>query len=628
MPLTFRDPFQDRGLLVPAETEADAVTRRPLRLASGVVEEQEAGQNSQVEPYSLSRRSSVASSVDATRSDLQEHLVVMGMQRSKARERAAVLVENGYTSVEEFEALTDDELQQNGFKDGDLKKIATFRGRSPRQHSTSTSNVVMFDSVQWLRWEGDKRGWRPYEAQVAEKLEKGYKRGQDKVTFDKCSSDGLVTSELVDLSTMIHFPEEGVKVDQTVWVRNYKTVPWTRGEVEQLDTESNKPKVKARQGRVRFPSGVKWKALTAKKALTALILQNARDRRLNKAQIARIEAECEPMGSLALSTRARKLGCSQADIEVAMESPVKWKAPEINKPRMWKYVETKPPGFTCYELYHHGSSWDVAYENSRSAVHTIPTCFIKLLLWHLLQPVMYIYVFLTAYSTLDTMQQRLGSFVLLRESLYLLALLACVVANPAFLLVDVSASARDDPRFGVHVHSGYTFLARYVLAPEKYVVGALFGTVKICSRKVADCWDWSVSYLFDLCALGALTAGVATDGGLPLVLFVGYAASAVAAVSITGVLLADGVKRGQKKANRAVVNAVGFVVVVAMPLITNSLGVMIAVVCAGAVLLVWDWSAHRQSDNSGDDEDEEEEDYEESEDVANLLEVEVTEVEV
>ena len=101
MPLTFRDPFQDRGL--PTETEADAVTRRPL--ASGVVEEQEAGQNSQVEPYSLSRRSSVASSVDATRSDLQEHLVVMGMLRSKARERAAVLVENGYTSVEEFEAL-------------------------------------------------------------------------------------------------------------------------------------------------------------------------------------------------------------------------------------------------------------------------------------------------------------------------------------------------------------------------------------------------------------------------------------------------------------------------------------------------------------------------------------------
>jgi len=550
MPLTFRDPFQDRGL--PTETEADAVTRVTRRpLASGVVEEQEAGQNSQVEPYSLSRRSSVASSVDATRSDLQEHLVVMGMLRSKARERAAVLVENGYTSVEEFEALTDDELQQNGFKDGDLKKIAIFRGRSPREHSTSTSNVDMSDSVQWLWWDGDNRGWQPYDPQVADKLETGYKRGQYRVPFDK------------------YFPEEGVKVGQTVWVRNYKTVPWTRGKVDrQLDTASNMPKVKARQGRVRKPPGVK--------------------------------------------------------------SPVKkWKAAE---PRMWKYVETKPPGFTCYELYHHElpwcRSWDVAYENSRSAVHTIPTCFIKLLLWHLLQPVMYIYVFLTAYSTLDTVQQRLGSFVLLRESLYLLALLACVVANPAFLLVDVSASARDDPRFGVHVHSGYTFLARYVLAPEKYVVGALFGTVKICGRKVADCWDWSVSYLFDLCALGALTAGVATDGGLPLVLFVGYAASAVAAVSITGVLLADGVKRGQKKANRAVVNAVGFVVVVAMPLITNSLGVMIAVVCAGAVLLVWDWSAHRQSDNSGDDEEEEEEDYEESEDVANLLEVEVTEVEV
>ena len=73
-------------------------------------------------------------------------------------------------------------------------------------------------------------------------------------------------------------------------------------------------------------------------------------------------------------------------------------------------------------------------------------------------------MFSDAFPTLEPVQRWLGGFVLLREALYLLAVGACAWVNPAFLLVDVAASVRDEGGGG-----GYGFLAMYVVAPEKYV---------------------------------------------------------------------------------------------------------------------------------------------------------------
>lgn len=56
-----------------------------------------------------------------------------------------------------------------------------------------------------------------------------------------------------------------------------------------------------------------------KKALTELILTRARERRLGTTETAKLEKECRSLESLALATKARKLGCAPADVELAMD---------------------------------------------------------------------------------------------------------------------------------------------------------------------------------------------------------------------------------------------------------------------------------------------------------------------
>ena len=104
--------------------------------------------------------------------------------------------------------------------------------------------------------------------------------------------------------------------------------------------------------------------------------------------------------------------------------------------------------------------------NGMSREEALKSGVAKLLLWHLLQPALYLgYVFLDVLEELQPQQQALGGAVFVREMVYLLTVLACTWANPAFLLVDVGASVRgtsDAPGF-----AGHMFPSLYVLAPEK-----------------------------------------------------------------------------------------------------------------------------------------------------------------
>ena len=127
----------------------------------------------------------------------------------------------------------------------------------------------------------------------------------------------------------------------------------------------------------------------------------------------------------------------------------------------------------------------------------------------------------------------------MREAVYLLSVLACTWVNPAFLLVDVGASVRDTE--AASVECGYSFLALYVLAPEKFVAMALFDHRGLGP----DLWKDPIYglALLDLCGLGALGAGLGS-GSLPPALAVGYSATALAAFWfwLPGVLTATIVK--------------------------------------------------------------------------------------
>ena len=133
--------------------------------------------------------------------------------------------------------------------------------------------------------------------------------------------------------------------------------------------------------------------------------------------------------------------------------------------------------------------------------------------------------------------------MLLREALYLLAVGACAWVNPAFLLVDVAASVRNEG--SGDIEGGYAFLAMYVVAPEKYVAWALVGSGGLNNEDL-NTVVIILGPLLDLCGLGALGAGLGA-GGLPPALAVGYTVTALGALWMAWILVVEaGIKDGEK----------------------------------------------------------------------------------
>jgi hypothetical protein len=96
--------------------------------------------------------------------------------------------------------------------------------------------------------------------------------------------------------------------------------------------------------------------------------------------------------------------------------------------------------------------------------------------------------------------------------MYLVMVLRCCCANPAFLLVDIAATKKQD---GNH----QTFM-QYVLQPEKFVAQMLFNSGGL-DRPGWFIPIFAISMLVDVCGMAALGAGVGA-GNLPPALLVGY----------------------------------------------------------------------------------------------------------
>jgi hypothetical protein len=285
------------------------------------------------------------------------------------------------------------------------------------------------------------------------------------------------------MEAAIDAAKEMYPLGRIIWVKNSgnSSVPWIRGEVEGHDEASGKPLVRA------------------------------------------------------VEKRLKKEGWSGG-----------WSAEESASPRVWECLRTAAPGFTCQQLNDPGSSWAAAREgNDLSPRQAVAQAAVTLLLWHALQPALYAYVFSDAFPTLEPVQRWLGGFVLLREALYLLAVGACAWVNPAFLLVDVAASVRDEE--AIEFDGGYLFLTMYVVAPEKYVGLALFSQGGLDKDYLGGDVVLVLGPLLDLCGLGALTAGLGA-GGLPPALAVGYTVTALGALFMAWMVLVEGIRDGDKEA--------------------------------------------------------------------------------
>eukprot|EP01046_Picozoa_sp_COSAG06_P025072 COSAG06_NODE_2085_length_7634_cov_6.358593_3_plen_618_part_00 len=196
------------------------------------------------------------------------------------------------------------------------------------------------------------------------------------------------------------------------------------------------------------------------------------------------------------------------------------------------------PGFTFEDLDNEDrSTWSYAMQrNGDSKCSALVTGGARLLLWHLVQPPMYFLVLATYHSDIDHLQLGLGVAVACREAGYLVTTLACVYYNPAFLLVDVATTVRQQS----HPIEKLIPVLMYVLAPEKFVAFSLFG------RGGAATLDSSndliafltviygfVSTALDMCGVAALVAGLAS-GKLPLALGIGYAVTALGGTLLAG----------------------------------------------------------------------------------------------
>ena len=230
------------------------------------------------------------------------------------------------------------------------------------------------------------------------------------------------------------------------------------------------------------------------------------------------------------------------------------------EPRCWAVVATDKPkkgrprgGLTGEEAFCDGASWSFAVAanggSQRSALVEGAT---KLIWWHLAQPVLYFVVFFSAEAAgeLGGLQRLFGWGVAVREGLYVLSVLACVVVNPSFLLVDVAASVAAfysyQGRLVENMENGLFFLGAYVLAPEKQVASALFEG-GLGQTSLAEIVPVVILPLFDLCGLGALGATLGAPGPVPWALVVGYGVTTLAALCTTAFAIVIGIKEGNMR---------------------------------------------------------------------------------
>eukprot|EP01043_Picozoa_sp_COSAG02_P031966 COSAG02_NODE_2113_length_9800_cov_53.566643_8_plen_808_part_00 len=212
---------------------------------------------------------------------------------------------------------------------------------------------------------------------------------------------------------------------------------------------------------------------------------------------------------------------------------------EWRRPRVWQQLELQPPGVSMHDIirFHRWPQlWDIAVELSDlSEQEARQLAVLRFFMWHVAQPVAYFVVLLVSFDDLNSTQRKFGMVVAAREGVYLLMTVVCAVISPAFLLVDVIASARtnEDPPF-----SGYSFLALYVFAPDKIVsyftsrcsmefaayrfavLGVDTGCIT-CIIPVVQGLIGTVLFFGDMSSFAALGAGIAAQD-MPTPLATGY----------------------------------------------------------------------------------------------------------
>jgi hypothetical protein len=147
---------------------------------------------------------------------------------------------------------------------------------------------------------------------------------------------------------------------------------------------------------------------------------------------------------------------------------------------------------------------------------------VRLIFWHLLQPIIFFIVMNAYYALLTPGHQLLVTCVALREIIYLVTTMLCAIFSPKFLRVDLIATSNDE--------LGPFFVAQYIFAPE------IFIWMVLCAPIAARCGKFGGLLFFvglilisalDICGTIGFISGL-RNGNIPIALMIGYGATALA----------------------------------------------------------------------------------------------------
>eukprot|EP01043_Picozoa_sp_COSAG02_P050596 COSAG02_NODE_5218_length_4530_cov_14.302866_1_plen_1150_part_00 len=469
---------------------------------------------------------------EAARVAIAKHLEMMGLLERAAMERTVLLMENGITEAEEVDQLTEAELKTvGGFKFGDLKKVATYRSQPPEAEAERKPDTEPdVDQTSHLQLSGRVRGGRQIE--VAVEGETLYVDVDEADTMDDIRWKVKAKRMEFELSSR----EAAAPTEE----RSAAEAEGAAGAGAGAGADADAERVVLIEEAESGPGGQHGPVTTTASMFPAGVIVPLR---LSEGQppVQNLSAEL-PRTVPTRNTRPAAPARPTASPQVA------------NARRRRRSQQQLQPFDMDQLLSKERSSWDVAVRAcGHSDREALALGVSRFVLWHAAQPVVYFISFGVYAASGDLIASQLlaGSFVLVREGLYLLSVMLCTWVRPAFLLVDIGATAR-----GSNGIEGHFWAVTYVLAPEKFVMRVLFSADDDISELLAFDWmsglpDW-LTYLATLlvcipayllaafmilAAIGgdliavpyALGAGLGADD-VPLALLLGYSIAAVGAL--------------------------------------------------------------------------------------------------
>ena len=193
--------------------------------------------------------------------------------------------------------------------------------------------------------------------------------------------------------------------------------------------------------------------------------------------------------------------------------------------------EAKAKGLTFDDVFDKETDWASACKVSGLKPCTAAlVAAAKLVLWHWLQPAAYLFALVVYWGEIDTTSRWLGAIVGVREAIYIVLTIVALFVQPAYLLVSMAATLRNETGTG---SDGFLDAVILIFMPEKFVMMSLHPLIghKFGHTLTVAVSIFTIFPVLDLVAVAALVVAILPEEPFPPPLLVGYALTALGGVT-------------------------------------------------------------------------------------------------